>query len=184
MEQLAVPDLFWNSKWRKIISPCCVEAPKWSAPWKQRGERNRDSSSLGLTCLSPSWLLLCSLLKCWFEPLSRGYTDLSILTFSASFYLLRNLEYIWVAAQRYTRLWSLNSLFRSLGPMLNPGDRSWSTILFPLLKSVPFEDRVCWAAPHRPVRLVVAQPRGQRKSPETATGTSMVYWVGDITRPQ
>lgn len=39
----------------------------------------------------------------------------------------------------------------------------------------------CRAAPHRPVSLIVAQPRNQRKSPETAKETSTVYWKWDLT---
>ena len=37
----------------------------------------------------------------------------------------------------------------------------------------------CWAAPHRPASLVVAQPWDQRKSPDTVTETSMAYWTGE-----
>ena len=39
----------------------------------------------------------------------------------------------------------------------------------------------CWVAPCRPINLVVAQPPDQRKSPETVTETSVVYWIGDLT---
>ena len=40
----------------------------------------------------------------------------------------------------------------------------------------------CWAAPHRPASLVVAQPRDQRKNLETMTETSTVYGMGALTR--
>ena len=40
----------------------------------------------------------------------------------------------------------------------------------------------CWAAPHSPASLVVAQTQDRRKSPETATETSMVYCTGGLTQ--
>ena len=37
---------------------------------------------------------------------------------------------------------------------------------------------MCWVAPRRPARPVLAQPRDQRKSPETVTEKSVIYWIG------
>ena len=41
--------------------------------------------------------------------------------------------------------------------------------------------RCCWAAPHIPTSLVVAQPADQRKSPGTLTEISTILWIGDLT---
>lgn len=98
--------------------------------------------SLGLMCLSPSWLLLCSLLKYWFEPLSKGYTDLPIPGSSASLLLAeKSIIHLSCSPEHsLVRLWGLNSLFRSLGPMWDPGDSNQSTALFLLLRCVPLEN--------------------------------------------
>ena len=41
----------------------------------------------------------------------------------------------------------------------------------------------CWAAPHRLTSPVLAQPQDWRKSPESASETSVISWMGDFTRP-
>ena len=41
----------------------------------------------------------------------------------------------------------------------------------------------CWAAPHRLTSPVLAQPQDWRKSPESASKTSVISWMGDFTHP-
>ena len=40
---------------------------------------------------------------------------------------------------------------------------------------------MCWAVPRRSASPVIAQPQDQRKNPVSATKTSGVYQIGDLT---
>lgn len=75
------------TKERKLLLPVLQrhQSDQCHGNRKEKGLEMR--SSWGLMCLSPSWLLLCSPLEYWFEPLSKGYADLLVLGGSAGLLL-------------------------------------------------------------------------------------------------